>query len=159
MDRLPIMGGNMTAHRLKPLVMPILVTAMDVAWGWWLTTYAKPWLFLVSGRPELEAARSYESVLEPRLWIGYVIMLAAQQIWVNLIVRRDLPQRQLRQLWWLGCGISIVSAIVIRHGLMLSSGASLLLLLVQAGDLILLYWLATRLLTPLPQRRVIPGWW
>lgn len=147
------------ANRLKPFLMPVLVTAVDVVWAWWLATYAKPWLFGVSGLSELEAARSFETVLEPRLWIGYVIVLAAQQIWVNLIVPRGLPLRQLRRLWWLGLAISIISSIVLRQGLMLSSEASLLLLIVPVGDLLLLYWLATRLLTPLPQRSVIPGWW
>jgi hypothetical protein len=37
------------------------------------------------------------------------------------------------------------------------AAARLLLLVVPIGDLLLLYWLPTRLLTPLPRRRVIPG--
>jgi hypothetical protein len=158
-DSLAIVAEVLMTHRLKPLAMPILVTAIDVAWAWWLATHAKPWLITASGLSELEAIQHFETILEPRLWIGYSIVLAAQQIWVNLILRRSLPQQRLRQLWWLGFGISSVGYVVLRQGLVLTSAASQLLLIVPIGDLILLYWLATRLLTPLPQRRVIPGWW
>ena len=59
----------------------------------------------------------------------------------------------------MGCVILIVSSVLLRQDLELSTKPDLLLLGVQIGDFILLYWLATRLLTPLPQRRVIPGWW
>jgi hypothetical protein len=62
-------------------------------------------------------------------------------------------------LWWLGCGIILVSSLGLQQSLALPSAAARLLLVVPIGDLILLYWLPTRLLTPLPQRRVIPGWW
>lgn len=70
-------------HRSKPWLAPILVTAVDVTWGWLLTTYGRPWLFQMLGRPELEASIYYDRVLEPRLWIGYAIVLALQLTWVN----------------------------------------------------------------------------
>jgi hypothetical protein len=146
-------------QRIKPWLTPILVTAMDVVWGWSLTTYARPWFFDMLGRPELEASTFYDNVMEPRLWIGYAIVLATQLIWVNVIAPRPLTHRQLRLSWWLGCAIVAASSVIIRQGLTLSPGPSLLLLGVQIGDLLLLYWLATKLLTPLPQRNVIPGWW
>ena len=141
-----------------PLI-PFLVTAVDLIWGWSLTTYARPWLLEMLRRPELEASRYYDNVLEPRLWISYAIVLAMQLSWVNLISPRPLPLRQLRRFWWLGCGIILLSSTALRQGLSLNEGASLLGWAVQFGDLILLYWLATVLLTPLPQRRAIPGWW
>jgi len=146
-------------HRSKPWLAPILVTAVDVAWGWLLTTHGRPWLFQMLGRSELTASVFYDSVLEPRLWIGYAIVLAVQLNWVNVIAPRVQTPRQLRRLWWAGCAVISVSSLLLRQGLTLASGPSLLLLGVQIGDLLLLYWLATRLLTPLPQRRVIPGWW
>ena len=106
------------------------------------------------------ASRYYDSVLEPRFWISYAIVLATQLTWVTLIAPRSLPQRRLRQLWWLGCVIILAASIGLQQALALPSGAArLLLLVVPIGDLILLYWLPTRLLTPVPQRRVIPGWW
>jgi len=111
------------------------------------------------GRSEVTASVFYDSVLEPRLWIGYAIVLAVQLNWVNVIAPRVQTPRQLRRLWWAGCAVISVSSLLLRQGLTLASGPSLLLLGVQIGDLLLLYWLATRLLTPLPQRRVIPGWW
>ena len=46
-----------------------------------------------------------------------------------------------------------------HQDLVVQAEPGLLILAVQFTDLILLYWLATRLLTPLPQRKVIPGWW
>jgi hypothetical protein len=146
-------------QRIKGWIQPILVTAIDVIWGWSLTTYARPWFFDMLGRPELEASTFYDNVMEPRLWIGYAVVLATQLIWVNVIAPRPLTNRQLRLYWWLGCAIVAASSVMLRQGLTLSGGPSLLLLGVQIGDLVLLYWLATRLLTPLPQRRVIPGWW
>lgn len=146
-------------NRFTPFLITILVTVIDVVWAWWLSTFAKPMLFSASGLSELEASRAFDTVLEPRLWIGYGVVLAAQLIWVNLIVPRGFSLQRLRLLWWLGFGISALTALVIRQGLVLSPAASLLLLIVPIGDLILLYWLATRLLTPHPQRRVIPGWW
>ena len=138
---------------------PILVTAMDVAWGWLLTTFGRPWLFQMFARPEQQASVFYDNVLEPRLWIGYAIVLASQLTWVNLIAPRPFSHQRLRLFWWLGCGVIITSSVALREGLTLTEGPSLLLLGVQIGDLLLLYWLATRLMTPLPQRRVIPGWW
>ena len=147
------------SQRLKAWQTPILVTAMDVIWGWSLTTFARPWLFQMLGLGELEAISYYDNVMEPRLWLEYAIVLIAQLSWVNLIAPRPLSTHQLRLCWWLGCGMVIASALVLRQGLVLPSGPSLLLLGVQIGDLLLLYWLATRLMTPQPQRRVIPGWW
>jgi hypothetical protein len=145
-------------RRLNMLVMPILVTALDVAWGWSLATYAKPWFFEMLAS-ERNVSMFYGKVIEPKLLVGYLIVLALQLIWVNLIANRPYAQARLRLCWWLGCALIIVSSIVLRQGLTLPAGPAFLLLGVQVGDLLLLYWLATRLLTPLPQRSVIPGWW
>lgn len=147
------------SNRFQPWLMPTLVTAIDVVWAWWLGTFAKPILFRASGLAELQASRHFDTLLEPRLWIGYVVVLASQLVWVNLIVPRGLSLQRLSQLWWLGFGISVLSAVLIRHGVQLSPAASLVLLIVPVGDLLLLYWLATLLLTPEPQRSVIPRWW
>ena len=145
--------------RTRPWLAPILLTAIDVAWGWLLTTYGRPWLFQLLARPDQEASAFYNNVLEPRLWIGYATVLACQLVWVNLIAPRPLSNQTLRLGWWLGCGLIITSSVALRIGLTLTEGPSLLLLGVQSGDLLLLYWLATRLMTPQPQRRVIPGGW
>ena len=146
-------------QRLQALLIPFMVMGIDVLWGWALVTHGRPLLLQVLARPELQAARYYDHVLEPRFWISYATVLTTQLAWVTLIAPRPLPQQRLRQVWWLGCGIILVSSIALQQGLGLPSGAARLLLLVPIGDLILLYWLPTRLLTPLPQRRVIPGWW
>ena len=143
----------------RPWLAPILLTAIDVAWGWLLTTYGRPWLFELLARPDVEASALYDNVLEPRLWINYATVLACQLAWVNLIAPRPLANRTLRLCWWLGCAVIITGSLALGEGLTLTEGPSLLLLGVQSGDLLLLYWLATRLMTPLPQRRVIPGWW
>ena len=147
-------------QRLQPVLIPFLVMAIDVIWGWALGTVGRPLLFQLLARPDSVASRYYDSVLEPRFWISYAIVLATQLTWVTLIAPRSLPQRRLRQLWWLGCVIILAASIGLQQALALPSGAArLLLLVVPIGDLILLYWLPTRLLTPVPQRRVIPGWW
>ena len=143
----------------RPWLAPILLTAIDVAWGWLLTTYGRPWLFELLARPDVEASALYDNVLEPRLWINYATVLACQLVWVNLIAPRPLANRTLRLCWWLGCAVIITGSLALGEGLTLTEGPSLLLLGVQSGDLLLLYWLATRLMTPQPQRRVIPGWW
>ncbi len=138
---------------------PILVMVIDAIWGWTLTTYGKPWLLELLNRPGMEASRYYETYIEPRLWISYGVVLSAQLIWVSLIAPRTLSQRALRQLWWFGCAISIVSAIAIQIKLQPPRAVSLLLLAVQWIDVTLLYWLSTGLVTPPPKRSgVIPGW-
>ena len=149
----------MDRQRLGTLMIPVLVTAIDAVWAWFLASHGRPLLLELLARPLQEATRFYATVLEPRVWISYVIVFIAQLAWVTLIVPRPLPQQRLRQLWWLGCGIILISSIGLQQSLALSSGAARLLLLVPIGDLLLLYWLPTRLLTPLPQRRAIPGWW
>lgn len=142
------------------VLVPFLVMAIDVLWGWALATDGRPLLLQLLARPELEASRLYDDVLEPRFWIIYAIVLTTQLTWVTLIAPRPLPQRRLRPLWWLGCGIILVASIGLHQSLALpTTAARLVLFLVTIGDVILLYWLPTRLLTPLPQRRVIPGWW
>ena len=146
-------------QHIAPWLLPFLVMAIDLLWGWVLVTHGRPLLLQWLARPELQAARYVDNVLEPRFWISYAVVLTTQLTWVTLIAPRPLPQRRLRQVWWLGCAIVLVSSIGLQQGLGLPAGAARLLLLVPIGDLILLYWLPTRLLTPLPQRRVIPGWW
>ena len=151
----------MDRQRLRALLIPVLVTVIDAVWAWSLARHGRPLLFALLARPLPEATRFYATVLEPRFWISYAIVFIGQLVWVTLIVPRPLPQQRLRQLWWLGCGIILISLIGLQQSLALSSAAArlLLLLVVPIGDLLLLYWLPTRLLTPLPQRRAIPGWW
>ena len=151
----------MPTEAKQPFVLaPFLVMAIDVLWGWVLATDGRPLLLQLLARPELEASRFYDDVLEPRFWIIYAIVLTTQLTWVTLIAPRPLPQRRLRPLWWLGCGIILVASTGLHQSLALpTTAARLVLFLVTIGDVILLYWLPTRLLTPLPQRRVIPGWW
>lgn len=143
----------------KWLFLPALVPVMDAIWGWVLSTYVRPWFFQLLNRSPFEASQYFDSTIEPRQWIGYAVVLVAQLTWVNLIAPRDLSHSLLRQLWWLGVLIITFTSLLLRQGLELNNGAALLLLGVHLGDLILLYWLATRLLTPAPKRTVIPGWW
>jgi hypothetical protein len=144
---------------LSQLLLPALVTAIDLVWGMTLSALAKPWLLQMLRHSEQQATRFVARVMEPRLWVGYAIVLAAQLIWVTVVAPRDIPEQRRRQLWWMGGLIVVVSSAVIQQDLALPAGPGWLLLGVQIGDFLLLYWLATRLLTPLPQRRVIPGWW
>ncbi|MFM1811476.1 MAG: hypothetical protein RLZZ336_414 [Cyanobacteriota bacterium] len=146
-------------QRIRTLLITALVTGIDLYWGWYLSTYAQSWMFQLLGASGLEVKAYYHSVLEPRLWIQYAVVLTAQLTWVILIAPSPLSHQKLRMLWWLGVAVVIAGGLILRLGLTLSAGASLLLLGVQIGDLLLLYWLATRLLTPKPQRKVIPGWW
>lgn len=145
-------------HRITTWLPPVLVTGIDVAWAWTLTSLAKPWFLQMLGRPELEAITYYDNVMEPRLWIGYAIVLATQLAWVYGIAARSLTKAQLRLCWWLGCGLIFSSSLLLRQGLTLPAGPSLLLLGVHCGDLLLLYWLSTGLMTPQSSRGVIPGW-
>jgi hypothetical protein len=131
-------------QRIQALLLTTFLVAIDWFWGWSLTTFAKPWLFQLLGFSALEAKAYYENMLEPRLWIQYAVVLAAQLAWVCLIAPRPLSHQRLRLLWWLGCVVVIASGVILRQGLALSAGPSLLLLGVLMGDLLLLYWLATQ---------------
>lgn len=141
------------------MLVPILVTASDAGWGWLLSTFVRPWLLPLLSRNPLEATQLFDQAIEPRLWISYAVVLAAQLTWVNLIVPTDRSLRELRLIWWLGCLIISGVSLLVHQDLVIQTEPELLILAVQLTDLILLYWLSTRLLTPLPQRRVIPGWW
>lgn len=141
------------------MLVPILVTACDAGWGWVLSTFVRPWLLPQLSRNPLEAAQLFDQAIEPRLWISYAVVLAAQLTWVNLIVPGDRSRQELRLIWWLGCLLITSISLLVHQNLVIQVEPGLLILAVQLADLILLYWLTTRLLTPLPQRRVIPGWW
>ena len=146
-------------RRSRVMLVPILVTACDAGWGWLLSTFVRPWLLLQLSRNPLEANQLFDQAIEPRLWISYAVVLAAQLAWVNLIIPSCRSTRQLRMMWWLGCLLIISVSLLVHQDLVIQEAPEQLILTVQLCDLILLYWLATRLLTPLPQRRVIPGWW
>lgn len=110
-------------------------------------------------RPEFEAVGLYESHIEPRMWIFYWILIGAQIVWVSFVAPRELSLSTLQLLWWLGCGVSIASALAIQLSVDLPVTAWFLLLSIQLMDVSLLYWLSTSLLTPpAKRRRVIPGW-
>ena len=138
--------------------VPILVTACDAGWGWLLSTFVRPWLLPKLSRNPLEAIQLFDQAIEPRLWISYGVVLAAQLAWVNLIIPGSRSLRQLRLIWWLGCLLITSVSLLVHQDLIVQAEPELLILGVQLADLILLYWLATWLMTPLPQRRVIPGW-
>jgi hypothetical protein len=141
------------------MLVPILVTACDAGWGWVLSTFVRPWLLPKLSRNPLEAIQLFDQAIEPRLWISYGVVLAAQLAWVNLIIPGSRSMRQLRLIWWLGCLLITSVSLLVLQDLVVQAEPELLILGVQLADLILLYWLATWLMTPLPQRGVIPGWW
>jgi hypothetical protein len=141
------------------MLVPILVTASDAGWGWLLSTFVRPWLLPQLSRNPLEAIQLFDQAIEPMLWISYGVVLATQLAWVNLIIPGIRSQRELRLIWWLGCLLIISVSLLVHQDLVIQETPELLILAVQLADLMLLYWLTTRLLTPLPQRRVIPGWW
>jgi len=147
------------SKRPRAMLVPILVTACDAGWGWLLSTFVRPRLLPQLSRNPLEGTQLFDQAIEPRLWISYAVVLAAQLTWVNLIVPGVRSQRELRLIWWLGCLIIISVSLLVHQDLVIQEAPELLILSVQLADFMLLYWLATRLLTPLPQRRVIPGWW
>lgn len=143
----------------RPLLLSLLVSGIDVGWSALLISFGKPWLLRSLDRPAVEAARFVQTVIEPRQWIAYFVLLAVQMTWVIGIAPRRMSVPRLRQIWWLGVGIITVSSLLLRVDLALTAEASLLLLGVQLMDLALLYWLSTGLLTPAATRRqVIPGW-
>ncbi len=71
------------------MLVPILVTASDTAWGWLLSTFVRPWLLPLLSRNPLEATQLFDQAIESRIWISYAVVLAAQLTWVNRIVPTD----------------------------------------------------------------------
>ena len=147
------------ANELRKLIPHALVIAIDAMWGWAGSTYGKPWLFELLDRHPWKALQVFDGLIQPGLWISYAVVLTAQMVWVMLVTPRDLSLRRLQQLWWMGFGISLASALAVQLELSLPSSASMLVFAAQLIDLTLLYWLSTALLTPAAKRRsVIPGW-
>jgi len=136
-----------------------LVMAIDAIWGWTLSAFGRPLLIELLDHRQWKAVEVLDGLIVPRLWVSYVVVLSAQLAWVMLVTPRDVSFRKLRQLWWIGFGISLASALSVQFELNLPSSASILLLVAQLMDVTLLYWLSTALLTPPAKRRgVIPGW-
>lgn len=148
----------MTA-KIRDLVPHALVMAIDAIWGWALSAYGQPWLIELLERRQWKAVQMFDDLIQPKLWISYGVVLSAQLAWVMLVTPRDLSFTRLRQLWWMGFGISLASALSVQWELNLPAAASILLLAAQLMDVTLLYWCSTALMTPSPKRRgVIPGW-
>ena len=140
------------------LIPQALVMAIDAIWGWTLSTFGQPLLIELLDRRHWKAVEVFDGLILPRLWVSYVVVLSAQLVWVMLVSPRELQSRSLRQLWWLGCGISLASALSVQVQLNLPGSAAILLLAAQLMDVSLLYWLSTTLLTPSAKRvGVIPG--
>ena len=145
--------------RPRVSITPIIVMVVDFFWGWMISVFVRPWMIGLLRRSPLEASQLIDETIEPRLWISYAVVLVAQLCWVNLIIPRYQSPRLLRKIWWIGCLIITLCSLLVHQGLMLTAEPQLLIFAVQLADLVLLYWLTTRLLSPLPQRKVIPGWW
>ncbi|MGA0021710.1 MAG: hypothetical protein ACO3GW_06050 [Vulcanococcus sp.] len=144
--------------KFRELIPHALVMAIDAIWGWTLSTFGQPLLIELLDRRHWKAVEVFDGLILPRLWVSYVVVLSAQLVWVMLVSPRELQSRRLRQLWWLGCGISLASALTVQVQLNLPGSAAILLLAAQLMDVSLLYWLSTTLLTPSAKRvGVIPG--
>ena len=144
--------------KFRELIPHALVMAIDAIWGWTLSTFGQPLLIELLDRRHWKAVEVFDGLILPRLWVSYVVVLSAQLVWVMLVSPRDLQSKSLRQLWWLGCGISLASALSVQVQLNLPGSAAILLLAAQLMDVSLLYWLSTTLLTPSAKRvGVIPG--
>ncbi len=144
--------------KFRELIPHALVMAIDAIWGWTLSTFGQPLLIELLDRRHWKAVEVFDGLILPRLWVSYVVVLSAQLVWVMLVSPRDLQSKSLRQLWWLGCGISLASALTVQVQLNLPGSAAILLLAAQLMDVSLLYWLSTTLLTPSAKRvGVIPG--
>jgi hypothetical protein len=144
--------------KFRELIPHALVMAIDAIWGWTLSTFGQPLLIELLDRRHWKAVEVFDGLILPRLWVSYVVVLSAQLVWVMLVSPRELHSRRLRQLWWLGCGISLASALTVQVQLNLPGSAAILLLAAQLMDVSLLYWLSTTLLTPSAKRvGVIPG--
>jgi hypothetical protein len=144
--------------KFRELIPHALVMAIDAIWGWTLSTFGQPLLIELLDRRHWKAVEVFDGLILPRLWVSYVVVLSAQLVWVMLVSPRELQSRSLRQLWWLGCGISLASALSVQVQLNLPGSAAILLLAAQLMDVSLLYWLSTTLLTPSAKRvGVIPG--
>ena len=144
--------------KFRELIPHALVMAIDAIWGWTLSTFGQPLLIELLDRRHWKAVEVFDGLILPRLWVSYVVVLSAQLVWVMLVSPRELQSRRLRQLWWLGCGISLASALSVQVQLNLPGSAAILLLAAQLMDVSLLYWLSTTLLTPSAKRvGVIPG--
>ena len=145
--------------RFREMIPHALVMAIDALWGWTLSAFGQPLLIELLDHRQWKAVEVFDGLIVPRLWVSYVVVLSTQLVWVMLVSPRELQSRSLRQLWWLGCGISLASALTVQVQLNLPGSASILLLTAQLMDVTLLYWLSTALLTPSAKRRgVIPGW-
>jgi hypothetical protein len=144
--------------KFRELIPHALVMAIDAIWGWTLSTFGQPLLIELLDRRHWKAVEVFDGLILPRLWVSYVVVLSAQLVWVMLVSPRELQSKSLRQLWWLGCGISLASALTVQVQLNLPGSAAILLLAAQLMDVSLLYWLSTTLLTPSAKRvGVIPG--
>ena len=144
--------------KFRELIPHALVMGIDAIWGWTLSTFGQPLLIELLDRRHWKAVEVFDGLILPSLWVSYVVVLSAQLVWVMLVSPRELQSRRLQQLWWLGCGISLASALTVQVQLNLPGSAAILLLAAQLMDVSLLYWLSTTLLTPSAKRvGVIPG--
>ena len=144
--------------KFRELIPHALVMAIVAIWGWTLSAFGQPLLIELLDRRHWKAVEVFDGLILPRLWVSYVVVLSAQLVWVMLVSPRELQSRRLQQLWWLGCGISLASALTVQVQLNLPGSAAILLLAAQLMDVSLLYWLSTTLLTPSAKRvGVIPG--
>jgi len=146
-------------NRYREMIPHALVMAIDALWGWTLSAFGQPLLIELLDHRQWKAVEVFDGLIVPRLWVSYVVILSAQLLWVLLVSPRELPSRTLRQLCWIGCGMSLTTALTVPVQLNLPASASFLLLSAQLIEITLLYWLSTALLTPSAKRRnVIPGW-
>jgi len=145
--------------RCREMIPHALVMAIDAIWGWTLSAFGQPLLIKLLDHRQWKAVEVFDGLIVPRLSVSYVVVLSAQLVWVMLVSPRELKFRSLRRLWWIGCAISLASALTVPLQLNLPVSASILLLAAQLMDVTLLYWLSTALLTPSAKRMgVIPGW-
>ena len=100
--------------RFRDMIPHALVMAIDAIWGWTLSAFGRPLLIELLDHRQWKAVEVLDGLIVPRLWVSYVVVLSAQLVWVMLVSPRELQSRRLQQLWWLGCGISLASALTVQ---------------------------------------------
>ena len=150
-------------RRRIPGLRLALVVAIDLGWWLLLEQLVAPLLLPLLGRPESAGNRLLDDQLAPMLWSGYGLLYAGQLWWLQVVARRRASGEAGRR-WWQGLAVLSVLTLALRWWWLwrlegvLPWPAEAFLVLLQAIDLVVIYWLPTAVLARPPLQRAVPGW-
>ncbi len=120
-----------------------------------------PLLVTLLAVPLPKATAYIDSELQPVLLVSYWLSLAAQVSWLGWISKRS-SLAKARQRWWLLMSLVLLGSIAMQSQIArlgtndVPASTHLLLAAMDVTTLLATFWLPCVLLTPLPQRQVIP---